>query len=205
MTQLSQEEIQERLKNLSPEQVQELIKQQCVFCKIVAGEIPTYKVYEDEAFLAFLDANPANAGHTLVIPKQHISVLPQMPDKLAASIGVLITKLSAIIFEATGAEGINILQNNGQVAGQVVPHVHFHIIPRHTEDKAAFSWEPKKLSKEQFEEAQKKILERLSQPMRPASSSETASIPYAARPPEPAKKEVPAKKEKPEKARPRLP
>ncbi len=158
MTQLSEAEIQERLKNLTPEQMQELIKQQCVFCKIVAGEIPTHKVYEDNNFLAFLDVNPANVGHTLVIPKVHISVLPQLPDELAATLAVLVKQLSGKIFEATGAEGVNILQNNGQAAGQVVPHVHFHIIPRFPEDKISFAWEPKKLIEDQFKEAQKKIV-----------------------------------------------
>ncbi len=167
MAQLSQEEVKERLKNLTPEQMQELVKQQCIFCKIVAGEIPAYKIYEDNNFLAFLDANPSNAGHTLVIPNQHFSVLPQLPDNLAAALLVLVKRLASTIFETTKAEGITILQRNGQVAGQVVSHVHFHIIPRYTDDKIQDSWEPRKLTEEQFKDVQQKIVKTLKAPAKP--------------------------------------
>lgn len=180
MAQLTQEEVKERLKNLTPEQMQELIKQQCVFCKIVAGEIPAYKIYEDANFLAFLDVNPACAGHTLVIPKAHVSVLPQMPDQLAAGIFILVRELAGKIFEATNAEGITVLQRNGQVAGQVVPHVHIHIVPRYADDQVQDGWEPKKLSEEQFKEAQRKIVEALSK-LAPKDTSERAtSAPHQA-------------------------
>ncbi len=155
----------ELLKKLSPEQI-EFIKQQqaaggqCVFCRIIKGEIPAKTVYEDANFLAFLDINPASPGHTLVIPKEHIAVLPQLPDELAAKAMVLIKKLAGVVFDATNAQGLNIIQKNGSVAGQAVPHIHFHIIPRFEDDKLNFEWDPLKLSEEQFKEMQKRISER---------------------------------------------
>lgn len=163
---LSQEEVQERLKNLTPEQMQELVKQQCIFCKIVAGDIPSYKVYEDNNFLAFLDINPANPGHTIVIPKKHYSVIPQIPDQEAAAYFILIKRLTGIIYEATGAVRMQLMQ-----FGIDVPHIHLHIIPRFEEDgqDTLYSpFTPKKLTEEQLKEIQAKILKRLKEPTKQA-------------------------------------
>jgi histidine triad (HIT) family protein len=150
---------QEQLKNMSPEQVQELIRQQCVFCKIIAGEIPAKQVYEDDHVLAVLDINPANPGHILVLPKKHYQILSQMPDEESAYLLNIAKKLSAVIFEALGAQGTNILQRNGQAAGQEVPHVHVHVIPRFENDNVGLTWQPKKLSEEEFVQVQNKIKE----------------------------------------------
>jgi len=149
--------LQEKLKQMSPEQIQELVKKQCVFCRIVAGEIPSKKVYEDDNFLAFLDINPANIGHVLVVTKDHFSVLPQLPNELAAKYFVLVKELSARIYDALGAQGINILQNNGPAAGQEVPHIHIHIIPRFEEDGVRFTWEPKKAEESEVDAVLNKI------------------------------------------------
>ena len=102
----------------------------CVFCKIVAGDLPSHRLYEDDRVLAFLDAGPLSEGHTLVIPKGHYLTLDQVPPDDAAAVGALLPKLSRAITHATGAPDWNVLQNNGPAAGQVVPHVHFHLIPR---------------------------------------------------------------------------
>ncbi|MGB1126701.1 MAG: HIT family protein [Phycisphaeraceae bacterium] len=102
----------------------------CIFCKIVAGEIPCHKLYEDEHVLAFLDVQPLSAGHTLVIPKGHYQAVEQMPDEVGAAIGRCLPKLGKAILNATGSTDWNILQNNGEPAGQEVMHVHFHLIPR---------------------------------------------------------------------------
>jgi histidine triad (HIT) family protein len=112
----------------------------CVFCKIVAGEIPSACVYQDEAAYAFMDIGPVADGHVLLIPKAHYDTVDQMPASEAAAVLATLPKLVAAVKQATGCEGVNVLQNNGHVAGQVVGHVHFHIIPRVTGDRFAFNW-----------------------------------------------------------------
>jgi len=153
-----QKEIQEKLSKMTPEQIQELIKQQCIFCKIIAGEIPAYKIYEDNNFLAFLDINPANPGHTIVIPKKHYSVLPQMPDKEMGDYFILIKKLIGAVYESTQAQRVQLMQ-----FGIDVPHIHMHIIPRFENDKqdTLYSpYKPIKLEESQFKELQKRITEK---------------------------------------------
>lgn len=102
----------------------------CIFCKIIKGEIPCHKLYEDEHVLAFLDVGPLSVGHTLVIPKGHYKTVDIMPDEIAAAVGRCLPKLSKAILHATGSTDWNLLQNNGEPAGQEVLHTHFHIIPR---------------------------------------------------------------------------
>lgn len=102
----------------------------CIFCKIIKGEIPCHKVYEDEQVLAFLDVGPLSEGHTLVIPKGHCKTVDQLPEETAAAIGRCLPSLSRAILQATGSTDWNLLQNNGEPAGQEVLHVHFHLIPR---------------------------------------------------------------------------
>ena len=112
----------------------------CVFCKIVAGEIPSACVYQDESAYAFMDIGPVADGHVLLIPKAHYDTIDQMPASDAAAVLAALPKLVTAVKQATGCEGVNVLQNNGHVAGQVVSHVHFHIIPRVTGDRFAFNW-----------------------------------------------------------------
>ena len=107
------------------------MKNDCIFCAIAAGEIPSFKVYEDELVLAYLDINPFSAGHTLVIPKAHTEGLLDTPDETLAAIIARVKKVAAHIKAALPCEGFNILQNNGEAAGQTVKHVHFHIVPRY--------------------------------------------------------------------------
>ena len=104
----------------------------CIFCKIIAGEIPCHKVYEDADVLAFLDVGPLSEGHTLLIPKAHYETLDQVPADTAGVMGATLARLSRAIAATTGSAAYNILQNNGTAACQEVPHVHFHIIPRPT-------------------------------------------------------------------------
>lgn len=112
----------------------------CVFCKIVAGQIPSTSVYESANLLAFLDIAPLAKGHTLLIPKTHYDQIADMPAELAAEIGSVLPKFTAAVKSAAHADGCNILQNNGRVAGQVVPHVHVHIIPRRADDGLGYRW-----------------------------------------------------------------
>lgn len=106
----------------------------CVFCKIIKGDIPAEKIYEDKDLFAFLDISPINAGHTLLIPKKHYESLFDMTDDILKKISVKLRDLGASVKEAMKAEGLNIGMNNRPAAGQVVPHAHFHIIPRYIQD-----------------------------------------------------------------------
>jgi histidine triad (HIT) family protein len=103
---------------------------QCLFCGIVAGKIPAKKVYEDEHAFAFLDINPRNPGHTLVIPKKHYETLLDMPEKDAGKVFESVRKVAGMVMAGTKSQGLSIGQSNGQAAGQVVRHVLFHVIPR---------------------------------------------------------------------------
>lgn len=133
----------------------------CIFCKIVAGEIPSLKLYEDDHVLSFLDIGPLADGHTLVIPKKHFSRLEEMsPDDVAAVTRVL-PRLAAAVLRATGAPGYNVLQNNGTVSGQAVDHVHIHIIPRVEADGLGYRWNAKKYPPGKDQAIQQKILEQL--------------------------------------------
>lgn len=108
--------------------------QDCLFCKIIAGEIPSYKVYEDDKVLAFLDINPVNPGHTLLAPKEHSENTLKVPDALLEHIIVVLKKITPGILKAVGAEACNVGMNTGSIAGQVVMHTHWHIMPRFGND-----------------------------------------------------------------------
>lgn len=112
----------------------------CVFCNIVTGKIKTQVVYDDEHFIGFLDIAPGNKGHTLVVPKQHVEVLDKLPDKLAQELIIKVKKIAHAIQLALDPDGYNVLMNNHKAAGQIVPHVHFHIIPRYSHDEIKFTW-----------------------------------------------------------------
>jgi histidine triad (HIT) family protein len=106
----------------------------CIFCSIVDGDIPSHKVYEDEQTYAFLDANPLARGHALVIPKAHHERVDDMPDDLAAAVGRTIARVAPAVEAAVDAPASTIAYNNGAEAGQEVPHVHAHIVPRFEDD-----------------------------------------------------------------------
>lgn len=120
-------------------------QQPTIFDKIIAGEIPCHRVYEDEHVLAFLDIGPLSPGHTLVIPRERKAHLHQLSDEASAAIGRVLPRICRAVMAATGATAYNILQNNGSAAHQVVMHVHFHIIPKVGEKGLGFGWEPGKL------------------------------------------------------------
>jgi histidine triad (HIT) family protein len=109
-------------------------KEDCLFCKIVAGEIPCHKVYEDDKILAFADISPATKGHTLVIPKNHAENLMEMGKEDLASVHEASQKIARAAKEALGCDGVSILQLNGEASGQVVMHYHVHVIPRMHDD-----------------------------------------------------------------------
>lgn len=112
----------------------------CVFCRIIAGGIPSHRVFENDAAVAFLDIGPLSEGHTLLVPRRHAASICDLPPEDAAAVGSLLPRLSRAIMSATGSPGLNVLQNNGRVAGQIVDHVHFHLIPRREGDHLGFRW-----------------------------------------------------------------
>ncbi|MBN2511798.1 MAG: HIT family protein [Sedimentisphaerales bacterium] len=112
----------------------------CIFCKIVAGHIPCYKIFENDHVLAFLDIGPVSTGHTLLIPKNHIDRIDQCPPNILAETAKVLPQLARSVAAAVDAPAYNILCNNGSAAGQVVMHLHFHIIPRHERDGVFTQW-----------------------------------------------------------------
>ncbi len=122
--------------------------QPSIFSRIIAGEIPCHRVYEDDRVLAFLDIHPQADGHTLVVPKRPLERLEDLPPDDAAAIGRALVLVARKLVAATGAEAFNVLANNGAVAGQEVPHVHFHIIPRRAGDGLGYRWRPQERSAE---------------------------------------------------------
>ena len=118
------------------------MKTDCIFCGIVAGEIPSTRIFEDEHTLAFLDIGPLVKGHALVIPKTHCDPLTATPPELLAACMLTVQRVARAQTEALGADGINVHQANGAAAGQVVPHLHFHVVPRFRQDGHHWNWHP---------------------------------------------------------------
>ena len=130
----------------------------CIFCKIANGEVPSKTVYEDENFRVILDLGPATKGHALILPKEHYANLFELPEDTAAAAMKVAKKLSAQMVENLGADGLNLVQNNGEVAGQTVKHFHLHLIPRYKDDGQNILWNPGKMSDEELEEIRKTIV-----------------------------------------------
>ena len=116
------------------------MSENCIFCKIVAGKIPAVRVYDDDAVMAFMDIGPIVKGHTLVIPKAHHETLPDLPPELLARVTAVAQKIAAAQLAGLEADGVNLHQATGAAAGQVVPHVHFHVIPRFHGDGHRWNW-----------------------------------------------------------------
>jgi histidine triad (HIT) family protein len=129
----------------------------CVFCKMAAGQIPCAKVYEDDAVLAFLDIGPISDGHTLVIPKQHVGRLHDCPVGLLERVCSPLGRIAAAVTKAMESDGYNVLCNNGRAAGQLVEHLHFHIIPRNANDGVLKRWPSYKYEEGKIEVVAEKI------------------------------------------------
>lgn len=132
-----------------------------IFGKILDGEIPCHKVYEDEHVLAFLDVGPLSRGHTLVIPKERKAFLHELSDDSAAAIGRVLPRLSRAVLQATGASDYNVLQNNGAAAHQAVMHVHFHIIPKTSDGGLGVGWPAGRLEAAEAESLVKAMIAAL--------------------------------------------
>lgn len=126
-------------------------KEDCIFCKILRGEIPSNTIYEDELFRVILDVSPATKGHALIIPKEHYANVFELPDEVASKVFVLAKKLAAHLTEQLGCQGMNLLQNNGEAAGQTVHHFHLHLIPRYEQGKNILTWSHESFTQEEME------------------------------------------------------
>ncbi len=133
----------------------------CVFCKMVEGAIPVTKIFEDEAVLAFLDIGPICDGHTLVIPKQHCPSVHECDPEVLAEVSRRLGRIAEAVVTAMEADGYNVLSNNGAAAGQVIDHLHFHVIPRKVGDRVFTQWPSYKYKKGQIEEIAARIRRRL--------------------------------------------
>ncbi len=125
-----QKELEEKLKSMSPEEIMQLQKQQCIFCQIIAGKIPSKKIYEDEKVFVVLDINPAAKGHVLLLPKEHYAIMPQVPDKDLGHYFLVARSFSHVLLKTLQASGTSIFIANGLAAGQKAQHFILHIIPR---------------------------------------------------------------------------
>ncbi|MDK2921365.1 MAG: histidine triad family protein [Desulfonauticus sp.] len=135
--------------------------EKCIFCEIVAGNIPCTKIYESENILAFLDIAPVNPGHTLVIPKQHYPTLLDLPPALGQELLEALQKVAKAIKEGLQADGINLGMNNYRAAGQLVFHAHFHLIPRYEKDGLTLWPQQKYESETKMQEIAQQIINKL--------------------------------------------
>ena len=129
----------------------------CIFCKIANGEIPSSTVYEDEDFRVILDLGPASKGHALILPKEHFKDVTELDPKIAAKVLPLGAKLGTAMKKSLGCAGFNLVQNNGEAAGQTVFHFHMHLIPRYENDNAGILWEPGETTPEDMAEVKRLV------------------------------------------------
>lgn len=137
------------------------MRDDCIFCKIANGEIPSATLYEDEDFRVILDLGPASKGHALILPKEHYKDLYELDDAVAAKVLPLAGKLGRAMKKALNFDGFNLVQNNGEVAGQTVMHFHMHMIPRYANGPQMILWDPGKLDDAEKTEIVEKVKQEL--------------------------------------------
>ena len=139
------------------QEVVEMTEKDCIFCKIAGGNIPSSTVYEDEQFRVILDLSPATKGHALILPKQHYANIFEIDEHVLKDLIVLAKKVATAMKETLNCDGVNIVQNNGEQAGQTVFHFHMHLIPRYKGDQVGITWKPGTLT----DEMKNEILEKM--------------------------------------------
>lgn len=138
-----------------------MVKDDCIFCKIARGDIPSATVYETGDFKVILDVAPANRGHSLIIPKEHYDNIFQLDGETAAKMFSMATVVARAIKDETKCDGLNVVQNNGEVAGQTVNHFHIHLVPRFKDDDVKITWKPQETVPEQQDELAKALKKRI--------------------------------------------
>lgn len=128
------------------------MKDDCIFCKLANGIFDTNTLYEDEDFRVIFDVSPATVGHVLILPKEHYANVFELPEELASKVFVLAKRIAAVMKEVTGCDGVNILQNNGETAGQTVFHFHMHVIPRYKDGEDIIKWNQGEINQAKVDE-----------------------------------------------------
>ena len=155
--------LQEKLKNMSPEELREYQKKNCIFCQIVVGNVASKKIYEDNKVIAVLDINPANPGHLLVMPKEHYAIMPLMPEDLLGHLAMVTKALSHALLKALKAEGTTIFIANGMSAGQRAQHFMLHIIPREEGDNIGLMIPQNNISENDLVTIQQRLVARVNE------------------------------------------
>jgi histidine triad (HIT) family protein len=156
-----QKELMEKIKKMSPEELREFQKKQCIFCQISSGKMQAKMVYEDDKAIAILDINPANIGHILLLPKEHYSIMPQLPPEEMSHLGILAKKMSHVLLKALKAAGTTVFIANGAAAGQRAQHFMIHIIPRNEKDGVTLFIPQQQIKEEDLEKLREAIVGRL--------------------------------------------
>ena len=164
--------LQEKIKNMSPEELKDFQKQQCIFCQIISGKVQAKKVYEDEKVLGVLDINPANPGHILILTKEHYSIMPQVPEDEISHIFMVVKSLSNTMLRGIDAQGTNIIVANGVAAGQRAQHFMVHLIPRKENDGLNFVLPQKTIEMADIEAIGNKLISSLN----PSAEKEEAQV-----------------------------
>ncbi len=133
-------------------------KDDCIFCKLANGDIPSRTLYEDEMFRVIMDLSPMTKGHSLILPKEHADNLYELEDDIAARVLPLAKKMASLMTDKLDCEGFNLLQNNGEVAGQTIHHFHLHLIPRYADDGQELTMVPSEPTAEELDEVKRQIL-----------------------------------------------
>ena len=171
--------LQEKIKQMSPEELKEFQKKQCIFCQIITGKVQSRKIYEDEHVIAILDVNPANPGHILLMPKEHYSIMPQIPSDEIGHIFIAAKALSNASLKALEVQGSNIIVANGVVAGQRAQHFMVHLIPRKENDDISLQLPQKTIPEDELQKIKYALSESLG--MKREEKEEAAHIPLAPR------------------------
>lgn len=137
------------------------MKDDCIFCKLANGVFATNTAYEDDYFRAIMDLSPAAKGHVIILPKEHAANLFELSDDCASKALIVARKVAKAVMEVTGCDGVNILQNNGEAAGQTVFHFHIHVIPRFKDDNLSITWKQNEMDEETLKKLAKEISEKI--------------------------------------------
>ncbi len=155
------QELQKKLENMSPEELKEFQKKQCIFCHIVEGKTSSKKIYEDDKALAIMDINPASTGHLLLLPKEHYTILPQIPEEIVDHLFMVTKALSHSVLRALQCQGTTVFVANGVAAGQKAQHFMIHIIPRYDDDNVGLDIPENKVDKKDIETVQKRLVKKI--------------------------------------------
>jgi len=171
-------ELQEKIKNMSPEELKEFQKKQCIFCHIIDGKVQAKKIFEDDKTLAVLDINPANPGHILLLPKEHYAIMPQLPEDELTHIFMVAKSLSNVALKVLEASGTNIIVANGPAAGQKAQHFMIHIIPRKENDNLSFDVPQQKIPDKDLDVIKDKLSKKM-ESIAPEKAKPKAELPPA--------------------------